>query len=364
MRQSNAPTTRLARPVRNLLFSLAVFIAAVALCFILRIVDHADHQDAYVSMIFILAVLIISRITDGYIYGVTASLVGVLAVNYFFTFPYFAFNFSLPGYPITIICMLTVSILTCTLTTRMKQQEQVRLIAEREIIRGNLLRAVSHDLRTPLTSILGANSVLMDNEDALTAEQRMRLHGEIRDDAQWLIRMVENLLSITRIRQDQAAKIEKTPEIVEEVLAEAVGKFYKNHPEQAVSVQAPETPLICPMDAMLVEQVLLNLLENVVMHGKGVTQIELTARADGGDAIFAVADDGCGVTKDRLPHLFEDGGRVSVAESDSKRSMGIGLSVCNAIIQAHGGHMQAKNRPGGGLIVSFSLPLEVTSHEP
>lgn len=364
MRQATEKAPKLARPVRNLLFSLAVFIAAVAVCFFLRGVDHAEHQDAYVSMIFILAVLVISRITDGYLFGVTASLVSVLAVNYFFTFPYFAFNFSLPGYPITIICMLTVSILTCTLTTRMKQQEHVRLIAEREIIRGNLLRAVSHDLRTPLTSILGANSVLMENEEALTPEQRMRLHVEIRDDAQWLIRMVENLLSITRIRQDQAAKIEKTPEIVEEVLAEAVGKFHKNHAEQAVSVQAPETPLICPMDAMLIEQVLLNLLENVVMHGEGATLLELTARSEGDHAVFAVADNGCGVSNERLPHLFEDGGRASATESDSKRSMGIGLSVCNAIIKAHGGQMYAKKRPGGGLIVSFSLPLEEIVHEP
>lgn len=363
MRLDAEKSRKLTRIARNLTFSAALFLAAVALCFLLGKVDQADHQDAYVSMIFILAVLIISRVTDGYIYGITASLIGVLAVNYFFTFPYFAFNFSLPGYPITIICMLTVSILTCTLTTKLKEQEQVRLIADREIIRSNLLRAVSHDLRTPLTSILGANSVLMENEGKLSDEQRMRLHGEISDDAQWLIRMVENLLSITRIRQDRAAKIEKTPEIVEEVLAEAVAKFYKNHAGMPVAVRAPETPLICPMDAMLIEQVLLNLLENTVMHAKGATQVLLTAQLEDGDALFAVSDDGCGVSREQRNHLFEDGGHTAMQSPDSKRSMGIGLSVCNAIIQAHGGRMQAENRPGGGLTVSFTLPLEEKPHE-
>ena len=352
------------RFVRNLAISVAVFLLAVAVCFLLSGIDHADHEDAYVSMIFILAVLVISRMTDGYIFGVTASLIGVLSVNYYFTYPYFAFNFSLPGYPITIACMLTVSILTCTLTARMKREEQIRLEAEREIIRANLLRAISHDLRTPLTSILGANSVLMENEGKLEAESRMRLHREIQDDAQWLIRMVENLLSITKIRQDRAAKLVKTPELVEEVLAEAVGKFQKNFPDCTVMVRAPETPLICPMDAMLIEQVLLNLLENVVAHAERFTKIELTAREESGCAVLTVEDDGCGVSREKLARLFEDGAGGSLgAATDSKRNMGIGLSVCNAIIKAHGGRMQAKNAVRRGLGVSCILPMEENANE-
>ncbi len=349
------------RALKNVVCTILILAAAAGVCFFLRGIDGVESSDAYVSMVFVLAVLLVSRFTDGYRYGVTASLIGVLAVNYVFTYPYFEFNFFLPGYPIAIACMLAVSILTCTLTARIKQQEQARRDADREMIRGNLLRAISHDLRTPLTSILGANSALMENGDKLNPAQRQRLHEEIENDAQWLIRMVENLLTITRIRQDQdrAARIEKTPELVEEVVAEAVAKFCKRFPEREIRVHVPEQLLVCPMDAMLIEQVLVNLLENVVTHAENATEIDLTAAAEGGErAVFTVSDNGCGVRPELLKHLFEDWGRVSASTGDSKRNMGIGLSVCNAIIKAHGGRMWAKNRPAGGLSVSFTLPME------
>lgn len=221
MKPSRAVFQRIRRVSRNLFLTTILLFATMALCLLLTQIDGVEKSNDYVPMLFVLSVLLVSRFTDGYFYGVAASFAGVLLVNYVFTYPYFAFNFSLPGYPIAILCMLTVSVLTCTLTTTIKHQEQARREADREMIRSNLLRAISHDLRTPLTSILGANSVLMENGDSLSVEQKRKLHQEIDSDAQWLIRMVENLLTITRIRQDRdcAAKIEKTPEIVEEVLA-------------------------------------------------------------------------------------------------------------------------------------------------
>ena len=340
--------------LKNLGVALGVLAMATAVCLLLGKIDDVDHGDAYVSMVYILAVLLISRLTDGYAWGIIASLTGVLAVNFFFTYPYFAFNFSLPGYPITIACMLTVSILTSALTTRIRREEQTRREADREKIRSNLLRAISHDLRTPLTSILGVNSALMENGDKLSYAQRMQLHAEINDDAQWLIRMVENLLTITRIRQNETNQIVKTPEAAEEVIAETLGKFSKRYTDCAISVHAPEELLVCPMDAMLIEQVLLNLLENAVQHAAGMTKIELSAVRNGDEAVFSVADDGCGVPKEKLAQLFEDSGRSG---GDDRRNMGIGLSVCSAIIRAHGGAMHAGNRAGGGLEISFTLPM-------
>ena len=344
------------RCIQDILITAGILAAATGICLLLDGLDSVDHGDAYVSMVYILAVLLVSRFTDGYWYGITASLLGVLAVNYFFTYPYFAFNFTLPGYPITIVCMLTVTILTCALTTRIKLQEEARREADREIIRGNLLRAISHDLRTPLTSILGANSVLMENEASLSAGERLHLHKEIEEDAQWLIRMVENLLTITRIRDDRAAKIEKQPEAVEEVLAEAVNKFQKRFPNRAVAVRVPEALLLCPMDAMLIEQVLLNLMENIVEHAESATLIQLTAAEKAGDVLFTVEDNGKGLRKETLAQLFRGSFQPTPSESDAKRNMGIGLSVCNAIVLAHGGTMSAGERPGGGLIISFVLP--------
>ncbi len=336
--------------------------AAVLICILMSRFDAFDHTDAYTTMIFILAVFLVSHYTASYIYGVISSILGVLAVNYFFTYPYFAFNFSLPGYAVTMICMLTVSLLTSTMTTRLKQHELEKREADRETVRANLLRAVSHDLRTPLTSILGVNSVLMERGDQLEASKRIRLRQEIDDDVRWLIRMVENLLTITRIRQDGSTKIQKTPEAVEEVLAEAVSKFNKRYDQWRVDVSVPDDLLLCPMDAMLVEQVLQNLMINVVEHGEHAQHIELNAQCIRDELIIRVLDDGCGVSAERLKHLFEEGGRTASTADDAKRNMGIGLSVCRAIIAAHGGRMSAENRAGGGLAVWFTLPMKEDEH--
>lgn len=344
--------------VKNAAVSACILLATFFICLLLVRIDSTGYGFAYVSMLFILAVLLISRITTGYSYGIVSSFLSVLAVNYFFTYPILAFNFTLPGYPITILCMLTVSVLTSALTTRIKRQEQLRSEAEYEKERANLLRAISHDIRTPLTSILGANSALMDAGAQMDETQRMHLNEEIASDAAWLLRMVENLLTITRIRQSDAHKIHKTAECVEEVLAEAVERFRRRFPACAVSVSVPETPLMCPMDATLIEQVLLNLLENTVFHAEGATKTTLLAKQEGAYTLFAVSDDGCGVPRERLRHLLDDSVGVRVSQGDTARGMGIGLTVCHAIVRAHGGEMRAQNRKGGGLTVSFTLPME------
>lgn len=345
--------------VKNGLTIAIILAASVGICLLLRLIDDAEHADAYVTMIFVLAAFLIARTTEGFVPGIVASFIGVLAVNYIFTFPYFAFNFTLPGYPVTILCMLAVSILTSTLTSQIKRQRMVYVEAEREKMRGNLLRAVSHDLRTPLTSILGANSVLMENDDRLSHAQRMQMHREINEDAEWLIRMVENLLAITRIDSDGATKIAKTNEAVEEVVAAAVGKFRKRFPGVRIDVRVPDELLLCPMDAILIEQVLVNLLENAALHARGLTRIEATVTREGTHAQFSVADDGCGIPKDRLQHLFKGTVVPSSEPVDAqKRSMGIGLSVCSSIIHAHGGTLNAVNLPEGGARFFFTLPLE------
>ena len=154
--------------------------------------------DGVASMVFVLAVFLISMYTDGYLWGLAASLLCVLAVNFAFRSPYFAFNFTLPENLFSALVMLVVSIMTSTLTTRIKLQEQLRMESETEKMRANLLRAVSHDLRTPLTSIYGACSTVIENYDSLAKEQKLKLLGEVCSDAQWLNRMVENLLSVTR----------------------------------------------------------------------------------------------------------------------------------------------------------------------
>ncbi len=239
------------------------------------------------------------------------------------------------------------------------ERNRVSLEMEAEKLRGNLLRAISHDLRTPLTSISGATSALMDAGEALGHEGRNQLYTDIRDNAQWLIRMVENLLSVTRIGQGVAA-IHKTPEMPEEVLADAAGQIRRRFPGQALSVRVPEELLIVPMDATLIEQVIINLVENAIYHaGPGPVEIE-ASRAGEEEALFLVRDHGAGVDPARMERLFD--GYVIHPESseDSHRGMGLGLSICASIVHAHGGVISATNAPDGGAIFSFTLPLEGT----
>ncbi len=335
---------------RDLLITVLIFLCATGLC---ALMQRANSSPGFAAPVFVLAVLLVSRLTTGYLFGLIASVLGVVCVNFIFTFPYWSVDFTLAGYPLTFLVFLTVSVMTCALTTRVRRQERLRAENEKEKMRANLLRSVSHDIRTPLTSIVGSTSAVLDNPGLSRAEQRELLE-DARDEAQWLIRVVENLLSITRIGD---ARITTAPEAAEEVLGEAARKFRRRFPAVSVSVSVPEELLMVPMDAILVEQVLFNLMENAVVHGKTTTCIRLSLRAEPPWACFTVSDDGQGIPPKELPTLFDGTLKQNETGSgDGKRNMGLGLSVCLAIVRAHGGSMQAKNLSGGAE-VSFRLPL-------
>ena len=341
--------------VKDLFITLGILTCATIICVSLRIFDDGN---IYVAMIFLLAVLLISRFTTGYLYGILASILGVIGINYFFTLPYYEFNLTMGGYPITIIITLLVSIITSTMTTQIKEKEKLKMIAKKEKMRVNLLRAISHDLRTPLTSILGASSAILENDDVFDKEVRKELLSEIKEDSQWLIRLVENLLSITRF-SDGIGKLNKSQEVAEEIAAEAVIKFKKRYHDITVSISVPDEILFVSMDPILIEQVLINLMENSIRHGKTTSKIDLSITKLDAYALFSVKDDGEGIKKKILQLLFTDNSDKSKeAESDSTKNMGIGLSVCLSIIKSHGGKMTAKNIEPKGAIVSFYLPLE------
>lgn len=329
---------------------------AVAVCAVLRGIDSGA---GFASPVFVLTVLLVSRFTNGYLYGLISALLGVVCVNYVFTYPYFALNFTISGYPLSFLVFLMVSVITCALTAQAKQKEEFRLENERVTMRANLLRSVSHDIRTPLTSIVGATSAVLDNPQ-LSEEERRMLLTDVHDDALWLIRVVENLLSITRVG-DEDAEIVKQLEAPEEILASAVAKFRKRYPEIAVSVSVPEELLMVPMDAILIEQVLANLMENAAVHGGNTTHIDVKVSQVGDMAWFSVGDDGQGIPADQLQTLFDGSMKHSeTAKGDVKRNMGIGLSVCSAIIGAHQGVLSAFNKDRGAEVV-FQLPLTTNS---
>ena len=327
------------------------------------LLQNLFKEETLIPAVFALAVFLVAMLTQGYGYGIISSLVSVLAVNFAFTFPYFKFNFSIPENLISAIIMLMLTILTSTLTTKLRRQEKMRADSEKEKMRANLLRAVSHDLRTPLTTIYGSSSAMIENFECITKEQQLQLLEGIREDADWLMRMVENLLSVTRI-DGNGVNLIKTPIVLEELIDTVLLKFRKRYPTYGVDVDIPEEFISIPMDAVLIEQVLVNLLENAVMHAKGMTELNLNVYVLGNRAIFEVADNGCGIPKENLSNIFTGYFEPQDAPVDhQKRSMGIGLSVCATIIKAHGGDISARNQKSGGAVFRFSLELEDEEHE-
>ncbi|MDR2898786.1 MAG: sensor histidine kinase KdpD [Clostridiales bacterium] len=486
----------------------ALMLLATGVSFLLQ-ASNIGSQN--IILVYIMAILAVSRVTVGHIYGVVSSVISVLIFTFFFTYPYFSFNTLAPDYPFTFLTMLLAALITSTLTIRVKKQaklavkreqrteklyeinrkllatrgkeniikivsenivqifrrsvifytepekqstgtlfenqgehaefllredekavaawsylnqkqagagtdtlmgagafympvvsqgkslgvvglscergkistnskfflqlivsqiamalerqslsdsqRQAIIVTEKEKMRSNLLRAISHDLRTPLTGILGASSTVLENFDSMTKEEMIKLIQNIKDDSGWLIRMVENLLSVTRINDD-GANLTKSPEAVEEVVSESVSRIRQRFPESNILVRVPEELLIVPMDGILIEQVLTNLIENAIKHNNNKnSEVLVQVKKMNRHVIFEIKDQGSGILPADLPHLFDGLAEKSVSP-DSSRGLGIGLSICKSIIDAHGGKIFAVNNKGGkGATFSFTIPM-------
>lgn len=336
----------------TLLTLLAVFFCNI-------VIQESYKTQKLTPMIFVLGVFLISLKTKGYFWGITASLLSVLAVNYAFSFPYYAFDLLNPELLFSAIVMLVVAIITGTLTTQIKTQEKMKAETEKERMRSNLLRAVSHDIRTPLTTIYGSSSTIIENFDILSKEQQLVLLKQMNEDSKWLIRMVENLLLVTRMDGEKdKVQITKLAIALDELIDAVLVKFQKRCPGQKVTVNIPEDFLFVPMDAMLMEQVLLNLLENAVYHAEGMTELKLEVTVEEQQAVFHVKDNGCGIEEEKIDRIFSGYMIERDSPVDGKRSnMGIGLSVCAAIVKAHDSTLKARNTYPGTEFY-FSLEME------
>lgn len=337
--------------VRNALKTLLFIAIAILIC---TIMHQVDPNAGNAHLVLVLAVLMISRFTEGYLWGVIASVIAVFVVNIMFTYPYFHFNLTISGYLLTFIINLAVSLIVSVMNTRIKQHESMRITAERERLRADLFRAVSHDLRTPLTSIIGSTSAVLENE--LSPDKQKELIGDVHTEAQWLLRMVENLLAVTRVSQN-AKPLQLQTEVVEEVLAESIIKFRNHFSGINVEMNTPEEILFADMEPVLIGQVLTNILENAVYHGEHTDTIIINISCIDKMIHISVSDNGTGIPEEQLPHIFSEND-VSAKRrgADARRGMGIGLSVCMSIVKAHGGNMTARNSPDGGAIFTFTLP--------
>ncbi|NLI22800.1 MAG: DUF4118 domain-containing protein [Clostridiales bacterium] len=468
-----------------------------------------SFPETNIVVTYILCVLLVARLTNGYLYGIASSVLATAAFNYFFTSPYYTFSVYDPNYWITFFIMTLTAVVTSALTTKVKQtawiarqneaetsalfqltnrltdavdketianlsvqtiseilrcdaaclcfqkngspdssfvqqhgmnrqvrrevddteslrhrienlrspydvnaefydcpiygresilgivripvdtarqmtDAQTRLLhsmiesialamdrfisaqarvesneeAMRQRDRSNLLRAISHDLRTPLSGIMGASEMLM----SLTRddEERYQLAFGIYKDADWLHSMVENILNLTRLQEGKLI-IHKQPEAVEEVVGVAVAALSKRAPDRSMIVHIPKEVLMVAMDARLIEQVLVNLLDNALCHTKQNDEISVCVQVDtrSSQAVFTVADRGSGISETDLPHVFDMFYTTQRSGPDARRGIGLGLAICKSIVAAHGGTVMARNRAdGAGAELVFTLPME------
>ncbi len=490
--------------------TLGLLIAATLVSFGLRRFYVGDQN---IIMVYILSVLLISRVTEGFAYGILASVISVLAFNFFFTEPYFTFTAIQPGQPLTFLIMLIVALVTSTLTVRIKtearlakqrghraevlyeinkkllatrgldnivalmneylvnlfersvafftvdpvqeadatvlqarddvdgailnsadekavahwvflnqkragagtdtlmgaaalympvisqgrvlavwgiscekgpidhhsllflhviasqvamalerqrlsdEQRNMTVASEKEKMRSTLLQAISHDLRTPLSEIFEASTTIREKGKGIDADTRDKLVADIQDESHWLIRMVDNLLSVTRINE-KTANFTKSPEAAESVVREAVSRIQQRFPERKVIARVPAGDLEVPMDDTLIVQVLINLIENAIKYSPEKTPIEVHLERKGDLAQFEVLDRGKGISDADFPFLHTEIKPNEDKPADFSSEMGLGLSICQTIINAHNGNLEAQNRKGGGTVFRFTLPLK------
>lgn len=348
---------------RNCMIFFTVFVATTFGSFVFR--GIAADPSLNIAMLYVLGLFIVARYTDGYVFGLLFAVCSVISVNYFFTYPYQKVNFSMEGYQVTFAGMLIIAMITSAMTTNMKEQaralveqEKQLLEAQKEKMRANLLRAVSHDLRTPLTGIIGNSQSYLEMENSLNEEEKRQLIMHIQDDANWLLSMVENLLSVTRIH-NETAKVNKSLEAVDEVVASSVTRFRKRFPDADVTVKVPDDFVMVMMDAMLIEQVIINILQNAQLHANSRKPSELTVEDQEESVVFHLRDYGEGIDESKLKTIFDGEGYrgESNKKQDSYKGMGIGLSICKTIILAHGGTISALNHKDGAEFC-FTLPKE------
>ena len=337
---------------KNITITLLILFICIGVSFILKnIFDIPEH----ISDVFLLGVFSVSAVTEGYLYGIIFAFISAFFVQYTFVPPYYIFDVSAPHTALALLFMLLTSIITCTMTQKLKEWEAIKAESELQRIRANLLSAVSHDLRTPLTTIYGSSSAILEHHHNFSEEQKLNIINGIKQDSEWLIRIVENLLSITRIDDIANVKLIKTVTVLDELIDSVMQKFKKRYPALSVGLQLPDTLVMIPMDAILIEQVLLNLLENAAKHATGMTELILKVSLAGQKAVFEVQDNGCGIDEVCIRQLFA-GQRL---HCETNYTAGIGLSVCATIIQAHSGTIEAENNKPNGAVFRFILPMEV-----
>ncbi len=244
-----------------------------------------------------------------------------------------------------------------------RQKEEAAVLARNEQLRANLLRSISHDLRTPLTSISGNAENLLANRTVMDGETQDTVLTDIYDDAIWLNQLVENLLAITKIGEGRT-KLNLNTELVEDVISESLRHLGRRSTEHRLELDVPEEPLLARMDARLISQVIINLVANAMKYTPAGSLIRIRAEKQGSAIAVSVSDNGPGISDEQKPRAFDMFYTGDTKVADCRRSMGLGLALCKSIVTLHGGELKLTDNTPTGCVFTFTLPAsEVTINE-
>ena len=238
-----------------------------------------------------------------------------------------------------------------------KKRQELFLKARNEQLRSNLLRSISHDLRTPLTSISGNADMLLTDGSKMPEEQKREIYASMYDDSIWLINLVENILSVTRI-ENGSMELHKQDEVLDDIINDAIHHVIRHRNNHTITYQQPEEILIVPVDARLIVQVLVNLLDNAIKYTPVGTSITISAKQKQHEVAVSVADTGQGIPDEAKERIFKMFYTAEKNVSDNRRGMGIGLSLCQSIVKAHGGTLEVSDNTPHGTVFTFTLPVK------
>ena len=236
-----------------------------------------------------------------------------------------------------------------------RERELASVSAENERLRANLLRAISHDLRTPLTSISGNATNLISNGNFFDEETKLAIYKDIYGDSMWLINLVENLLSVTRLEEGRM-NVNFTTELIDDVIGEAIKHVHDMNGNRKITVESSGKLILAKMDVRLIIQVVINLLDNAMKYTPENSTVTVTTEKKDGYVLVSIADDGCGIPDEEKERVFDMfySGENKIA--DSRRSLGLGLALCKSIIKAHGGEITVTDNVPHGAVFTFTLP--------
>ena len=350
--------------LKEYVYSLLILAAATLIGLLFAFLGFTE---ANIITIYLLAILLDSLVTTSRWCSLLNSLASVLIFNFFFTEPKFTLHAYDKEYPVTFAVMFIASWITGTLAVRVKEHgkkaAEAEMLAQKEQLRANLLRSISHDLRTPLTSISGNASNLLSNAFSFDENEKRQIYSDIYDDTMWLINLVENLLSVSRM-EDGRMNLHMQTELMDEIITEALQHIDKRSSEHVIKVMYQDDFLLAKMDGRLIMQVIINLVDNAIKYTSKGTEITIHTKRENEWIVVKVMDTGEGIPdyeKERIFEMFYTGEHTI---ADGRRSIGLGLFLCKSIIEAHGGQLSVCDNTPHGSIFSFSLPAgEVNLHE-